>query len=562
MTHRQTTADTVPPTPTSAGDTHEVTNTPPVLSGHNAFDADPALAEALHREGAGWAESRARALGAQVGDPDTQERARLANRNIPEFRPFDRYGNRVDVVEYHPAYHELMAQAMDAEVHSLAWSAPKPGGHVARAAMSYLWNQIENGVGCPTGMAYAAIPLLRTQTETTAWADKMQATAYDPRVIPIAEKAAITVATTLTEKHGGCDLRANSTKATPENGGGAGQEYRLTGHKWFCSAPMGDVFLTTAITPNGPGLFAAPRFLPDGRRNRIFIQGLKEKCGNRSNASSHVEFSDTWALLIGDEGEGIKKAMTDVHFTRLDFAAGSTGLMRQALSLAIHYGRHRRAFQRSLVDLPLMSNILADLALDVEGSLALCMRIARAVDQSETNETARLLARIGPPMAKYWCCKRAPGFTAETLECMGGNGYIEDAPMARLYREAPLNGIWEGSSNMVALDVFRAAEREVGSLEAVLAEIDTVRGADAAIDRGLASLKDALADKGNWEFGARRLVERMAILWQAALLRQHAPAAVADAFVASRLAGDNGPLFGRLTDPAGAQTIIERALAN
>ncbi|MCW9034720.1 MAG: acyl-CoA dehydrogenase family protein [Rhodospirillales bacterium] len=560
MTHRHTTANTVALTPTSTGDTHEVTNTPPTLSGYNAYNADPALGEALHRENAGWAESRAHHLGASVGNPDMQERARLANRHIPEFRPFDSYGNRVDIVEYHPAYHELMTTAMEAEVHSLAWSTDKPGGHVARAAMSYLWNQVENGVGCPTGMAYAAIPLLRTQPETKAWADKMQATTYDPRIMPIEEKSAITVATTLTEKHGGCDLRANTTTAAPVDHGGAGQAYRLTGHKWFCSAPMGDVFLTTAITPNGPGLFAAPRFLPDGGRNRIFIQGLKEKCGNRSNASSHVEFSDTWALLIGEEGEGIRKAMTDVHYTRLDFAAGSTGLMRQALSQAMHYGRHRRAFQRSLVDLPLMSNILADLALDVEGSLAMCLRIARAVDETGTDPTAALLARIGPPMAKYWCCKRAPGFVAEALECIGGNGYIEDAPMARLYREAPLNGIWEGSSNMVALDVFRAAEREPGSLDAVLAEIESVRGTDTPLDRALEGLKDALANKTTWEFQARRLVERMALLWQAALLRQHASTPIADAFIASRVVEGHGPLFGRLNSPNAVQEILDRAL--
>lgn len=560
MAHRATTANTVAPTPTSAGDTHEVTNTPPILSDYNAFDADPALGEALHRENAGWAETRARRLGTSVGNPEMQERARLANRHIPEFRPFDSYGNRVDIVEYHPAYHELMSHAMEAEVHSLAWSADKPGGHVARAALSYLWNQVENGVGCPTGMAYAAVPLLRGQPETLDWANKMQATQYDPRVVPIDDKDAITVATTLTEKHGGCDLRANSTTAKPINGGGAGQAYHLTGHKWFCSAPMGDVFLTTAMTPGGPGLFAAPRFLPDGSRNRIFIQGLKDKCGNRSNASSHIEYADTWALLLGEEGEGIRKAMTDVHYTRLDFAAGSTGLMRLALSLALHYGRHRRAFQRSLVDLPLMSNVLADLALEIEGSIALCMRIARAIDEADHDDNAAQLARIGPPMAKYWCCKRAPGFIAETLECMGGNGYIEDAPMARLYREAPLNGIWEGSSNMVALDVFRAAERDPGCMEAVLGEIDMARGSDKMLDAAADAIRDDLADLAGREFRTRRLVERLALLWQAALLRQHAPAAVADAFIASRIVEGHGPLYGRLNDPRGVELILDRAL--
>ncbi|MDD9876936.1 MAG: acyl-CoA dehydrogenase family protein [Magnetovibrio sp.] len=552
----QTDAGSVQPIAANAADTHEVPNTPPALAGHNAFDADPALAEALGREGAGWAEAKARKLGAVVGDPEVQAKARAANRNLPEFRPYDSYGQRVDVVEYHPAYHELMAAAMDAEVHSLAWTAPEPGGHVARAALSYLWNQVENGVGCPTGMAYAAVPVLRSQPETADWAEKMLGTRYDPRLVPIGEKSSITVATTLTEKHGGCDLRAYSTEARPVNG----QPYLLTGHKWFCSAPMGDILLTTAITENGPGLFVAPRFLPDGSRNRFFIQGLKDKCGNRSNASSHIEYKDCWALLIGDEGAGVRTAMTDVHYTRLDFAVGSSGLMRLALSLAIHYGRHRRAFQRSLVDLPLMSNILADLALDVEGSLALSMRIARALDEAGSDETAAKLARIGPPLAKYWCCKRAPGFVAEALECMGGNGYIEDAPMARLYREAPLNGIWEGSSNMVCLDVFRAAEREPGSLEAVFAEIAAAAGAHAALDTAARDLQDAFAEPGNREFRARRLVERLALLWQAALLVQYAPAAVAEAFVATRVIEGHGPLFGRLDDAAGVDAIIERAL--
>jgi putative acyl-CoA dehydrogenase len=553
--------DGVSPIPAQQGDSHEVTNTPPVLAGHNAYDADPALAEALHREGAGWAEARARRLGAMVGNQAIQAKARQANRNIPEFRPFDSYGRRVDVVEYHPAYHDLMSLAMEAEVHSLAWTASEKGGHVARAALSFLWNQVENGVGCPTGMAYAAVPVLRSQPETAVWAQKMLGTKYDPRLVPIEEKSAITVATTLTEKHGGCDLRANSTTAEPLGQRGSGKAYRLTGHKWFCSAPMGDVWLTTAMTANGPGLFAAPRFLPDGSRNRCFIQGLKEKCGNRSNASSHIEYHDAWAVLLGEEGEGVRKAMTDVHYTRLDFAAGSSGLMRQALSLAIHYGRHRRAFQRALVDLPLMSNILADLALDVEGSLALSMRIARALDEAAGDERAAKLSRIGPPLAKYWCCKRAPGFVAEALECMGGNGYIEDAPMARLYREAPLNGIWEGSSNMVCLDVFRAADRDPACLEAVFDEIFAGTSGNAALKQAAEQTRGDFAHPGNREFRARRLVERLALLWQASLLVQHAPVAVSDAFVASRIVEGHGPLFGRLDDAKGVTDILERALA-
>ena len=557
----QITADTVTPAAPSPFDSHEVTNTPLPLAGHNGYQADAPLREALHREGAGWAEERARNLGAQVGDPEVQELSRLANRHIPEFRPYDSYGRRVDIVEYHPAYHDLMSRAIAAEVHSLAWTAKKPGGHVARAAMSYLWNQIESGVGCPTGMTYAAVPVLRTQPETIPWADRLLSTRYDPRVIPGEEKQGATVATTLTEKHGGCDLRANATTAKPLNARGPGQPYLLTGHKWFCSAPMGDILLTTALTEKGPGLFVAPRFLDDGTRNRFFVQALKEKCGNRSNASSHIEFHNTWALLLGEEGKGIRTAMTDVHFTRLDFAVGSSGLMRWALNLALHYGRSRRAFQRSLVDLPLMSNILADLALELEGNIALCFRAARALDEAAGDRAAAALSRIGPPVAKFWCCKRPPAFIAEALECIGGNGYIEDMPMARLYREAPLNGIWEGSSNMVCLDVFRAIDREPDSFDALFADMDLGRGAHASLDRAIDDLKAEMSRSGAHEFMARRIVERLALVWQASLLVRHAPTAIADAFVRTRIVEGHGPLFGRLDDSAVVDLLHQRALA-
>lgn len=557
----QITADTVVPTAPSAFDSHEVTNTPSPLAGHNAYASDMPLREALHREGAGWAEQKARDLGAQVGDPEIQELSRLANRHIPEFRPYDSTGNRVDVVEYHPAYHELMARAMAAEVHSLAWTARQQGGHVARAAMSYLWNQIESGVGCPTGMAYAAVPVLNSQPDTAIWAERLLSTRYDPRLIPASQKLGSTVATTLTEKHGGCDLRANATVATPVNGRGPGQAYLLTGHKWFCSAPMGDIMLTTAITDNGPGMFVAPRFLDDETRNRYFIQAIKEKCGNRSNASSHIEFHNTWAQLLCEEGAGIRAAMTDVQYTRLDFAVGSTGLMRWALNLALHYGRSRRAFQRSLVDLPLMSNILADLALELEGNIAMCFRTARALDEAAGSPEAAALSRIGTPVAKFWCCKRPPAFVAEALECIGGNGYIEDMPMARLYREAPLNGIWEGSSNMVCLDVFRAIEREPASFEAVFADIEEGRGAYTSLDAAMESLKTGLSRTGSHEFMARRTVERLAMVWQASLLARNAPAAVADAFIRTRIEEGHGPLFGRLDDQKAVYQLHERAMA-
>ena len=401
------------------------------------------------------------ALGAAAGEAEWQEHAHLANKHEPVLKSHDRFGHRIDAVEFHPSYHALMGLAFGSGVHSLAWTANRPGAHTARAALSYLWNQIENGVGCPTGMAYSSIPSLRRVTAIRDhWEDKVLAEGYDARPIPVTEKSAATIGMALTEKQGGSDLRANATRAVAVNGGGPGGEYRLAGHKWFCSAPMSDAFLTLAQTDNGPSCFFVPRSLPDGTRNRFFIQRLKDKCGNRANASSEIEYDDTYAILVGEEGRGVRAAIEMAHLTRLDFAIGSAGLMRWALNLTLHHTHNRRTFQRVLAEHPMMSNVLADLCLESEAATALAFRLARAVDEAAAgSEEARLLERILTPVAKFWNCKRAPAFVAECLECHGGNGFVEEQPMPRLYREAPLNGIWEGTGNMICLDVLRALNR-------------------------------------------------------------------------------------------------------
>lgn len=539
--------------------THEVTNQPPPLEGYNAYEQDGALIEAL-REGAGWAEDQARALGALVGSARLQELARQANRHSPELRTHDRFGHRIDAVEYHPAYHELMALAFGAEVHSLAWTAKRPGAHLARAVLSFLWNQGENGVGCPTGMAFGSIPALRYLPDIAGdWEGKVLSSHYDPRQIPVVQKAGATIGETLTEKQCGSDLRAVTTRAHALGWGGPGAEYELTGHKWFCSAPMSDAFFTLAQTDRGPSCFFVPRWLPDGARNPILIQRLKDKCGNRSNASAEIEFQGTWARLVGEDGRGIRVVLEMSHLTRFDFAVGSAGLMRQALTQALHHANHRGAFQRRLVDQPLMLNVLADLAVESEAATVLTMRLARALDEAERDEQARTFARLVTPIAKYWICKRAPTFVAETLECIGGNGYVEESVMPRLYREAPLNGIWEGTANLVCLDVLRAMRQEPGSLAVLLAEVGEACGANPCLGTFVRRLEHELTDGTEHELRARRLVEMMALAIQGALLVRSSPPAIADAFCASRLGGDWGHAFGTLPAGAAADQIIKRA---
>lgn len=531
------------------------------LTDINVFTDDAILQDIITREAASWITPHAAGLGASAGDPVWQEHARLANTHTPILRTHDRFGNRIDQVEFHPSYHALMQRAFGAGVHALAWTTREPRAHTGRAVMSYVWNQIENGTGCPTGMAYSAIPTLRlVPAIRDAWESKALAMDYDARFIAAQDKRAVTIGMALTEKQGGSDLRANITTARAECERTPGAAYRLTGHKWFCSAPMSDAILTLAQTPAGPACFFVPRILPDGTTNRVFIQRLKDKCGNRSNASSEIEFNDTYALLVGDEGRGIRTVIEMAHLTRLDFAVGSAGLMRWALTLTLHHTDHRHAFGRALSAQPLMQNVLADLCLESEAATRLAFRLARAVDDADGGDaSARLLERLLTPVAKYWNCKRATAFIAECLECHGGNGFVEEHAMPRLYREAPLNGIWEGTGNMLCLDVLRAMRREPDSVTTLLAELHKARGANRHLDEAMETLAVDLRDGHDLEQRARHIAASIATTFEAALLAQHAPNAVADAFVASRLGGLANRAYGSLPRGADSARIIARS---
>jgi putative acyl-CoA dehydrogenase len=541
--------------------THTVTNQPPPLENYNLYESDPALREALEREGAGWAADKVSALGKVVGEEHVIQLGHLANRHVPELRTFDRYGQRIDEVEYHPAYHELMRLVIQHEIPSIAWTARRPGGHVAHAALVYLFTQVESGVGCPTTMTYAVVPALRNQPDIAAeWEPRILSTAYDPRCIPASEKAGVTVGMAMTEKQGGSDVRANTTRARVIGTPGAGGEYELGGHKWFCSAPMCDGFLTLAYTEQEAlSCFFVPRWRPDGTRNPFFVQRLKDKLGNRSNASSEIEYDGTWARMVGEEGRGVRTIIDMVHHTRLDCTAAAAGLMRQALIQAMHHATHRQAFGRPLVEQPLMQNVLADLAVEVEAATVLSMRIARAFDEAESDASARVFARIATAVGKYWLNKRAPGFIVEAMECLGGAGYVEESIVPRLYREAPLNGIWEGSGNVICLDVLRAMYREPESIEVFLAEVGRARGGDARLDATLDALEKELADPTDLELRARRVTETMALALEGSLLLRHAPAAVADAFSASRLGTDARRAYGTMSRDVDFGAILARA---
>lgn len=528
-------------------------NQPPPLVGYNAWSEDPILLESVSREGGGWIAQRAHRIGELVGSERVQTLAAQANRYAPELRTHDRFGNRIDAVEYHPAYHELMALAFGAGLHSLAWTEEIRGAWVARAALNYLWNQAENGIACPVTMTFAAVRVLRNDPGLAAeWEPKLLANDYDPRLLPISNKRAVTIGMAMTERQGGSDLRANSTQAAPLGGG----EYELNGHKWFCSAPMSDAFFTLARTKSGLTCFFVPRSLPDGSRNRFFIQRLKDKCGNRSNASSEIEYRSTRARIIGEDGRGIATLIEMAHLTRFDIVIASAGMMRTALNQALHHALHREAFGRRLVEQPLMQNVLADLALETEAAALLAFRLARAFDRSAGDEYERLLMRLTTPIAKYWLCKRLPPVAVEAMECLGGSGYVEEAPLARLYREAPLNGIWEGSGNVICLDVLRSIQHEPESIEALITEIG--RGGDR-MKRSVATISKLLKEAGEIESRARRIVESIAIALEAALMLQHASPEAADAFCASRLEGDWGRAFGTLPTGSRCEAIVERA---
>ncbi|HEV2675654.1 MAG TPA: acyl-CoA dehydrogenase family protein [Aliidongia sp.] len=541
--------------------THEVVNQVPFLPDVNLYEGDAILRETVDREGGGWAEQDLAAFGAVCGSEATRELARQANRHLPELKTHDRRGERIDLVEYHPSYHELMRISFGAGVHSYAWNNKRPGAHVARAALSYLWNQAENGTACPTGMNYSAVPIIQqTAVIGETWAPALNSTAYDPRPIHISKKTGATIGMTLTEKQGGSDLRANTTRAVAVDGAGPGALYEITGHKWFCSAPMCDGFYTLAYTDRGPTCFIIPRILPDGSRNNFFIQRLKDKLGNRSNASSEVEFRNTLAYALSEEGRGIRAAVGMIHLTRLDFTLGSAAMMRHALTQALHHTSHRSAFQRRLIDQPLMRNVLADLAVDSEASTLLAFRVARACDEVQRgDEGARRFERIAVAIAKYWTCKRASAFIHEALECHGGNGFVEEHLMARLYREAPLNSIWEGSGNVIVLDVMRAFQREPDSIAAFLDEVKKAKNADHRLDKHIARLEQELSNLADFEHRGRHLVEMMVFALQGALLVQHSTPAVADAFCAARLDGRWGRAFGTLPPDVDMEAILSRA---
>ncbi|XTV30654.1 DNA alkylation response protein [Streptomyces sp. P10-4] len=536
--------------------THDVTNQAPPLAPYDA-SADPALLEGLRREGAGWAEDDIRRLGASAGSAEAQEWGELANRHEPVLRTHDRYGHRVDEVEFHPSWHHLMRTAVAEGLAGAPWADDRPGAHVARTAGGLVWGHTEAGHGCPTSMTYAAVPALRAQPDLAkVYEPLLTSREYDPELRVPTEKPGLLAGMGMTEKQGGSDVRTNTTTATPTGEPGV---YTLRGHKWFTSAPMCDVFLVLAQAPGGLSCFLVPRVLPDGSRNTFRIQRLKDKLGNRSNASSEPEFDRTVAWLVGPEGRGVKTIIEMVNCTRLDCVMSSATLMRKTLVEAGHHARHRSAFGARLIDQPLMRNVLADLALESEAATTLTLRLAGAADRAVRGDAGeRAFRRIATAVGKYWVTKRGPAFTAEALECLGGNGYVEDSGMPRHYREAPLLSIWEGSGNVNALDVLRALGREPDSADALFSEFALARGADARLDTAVAALKDQLAETD--QVGARRLVERMALALQASLLVRHAPHPVADAFCATRLGGDWGHAFGTLPAGTDLDAVLERAL--
>ncbi len=540
--------------------THEVLNQVPSLANYNLYASDTALQEAVRREGAAWIEERGRQLGAQLGTEEVIRWGFDANNYPPELHTHDTRGERIDEVRFHPAWHNLMRLAVEFGVHNLPWTEPQPGAHVGRAALMYLVGQNEAGHSCPISMTYASVPTLRRQPSLAqTWTPRLASTDYDCRFLPAEQKRGALLGMAMTEKQGGSDVRANTSRAAPVSGGGPGQAYRLTGHKWFCSAPMCDAFLVLAQAPAGLSCFLLPRWTPEGRRNAFFIQRLKNKLGNRSNASSEIEFADAFAWLVGEEGRGVRTIVEMVNHTRLDCMLGSAGLMRQAVVQAAHHARHRAAFGKPLIDQPLMQNVLADLCLESEAATILAMRVARAYDSGADSE--QHFRRLATAVGKYWLCKRGAGHVAEALECLGGNGYVEDAVMPRLFRESPLNSIWEGSGNVICLDVLRAIGTEPQTLEYLWAEIDAGRGGDRRLDQAAARLRDQWAQLAGEPTQARRLVERLALVLQGSLLVRHAPSEVADAFCASRLADDWGKAFGTLPTDVQFRAIIDRATA-
>jgi putative acyl-CoA dehydrogenase len=540
-------------------DTHEVSNLSSELCDYNMYTGDAALCEAVRREGGQWAEGELNEFGKLTGSADYLELGTLANKFQPEFDTHDRFGNRIDLVKFHPAYHQLMKTSIEHGLHASPWTAPGPGAHVARAARTYLHTQVEAGHGCPITMTFAALPSLRLQPDLARiWEPKITARVYDPRNVPMEQKQGVTIGMAMTEKQGGSDVRTNSTRAHPVGTGGPGQAYELVGHKYFVSAPMCDAFLVLAQAPGGLSCFLLPRWRPDGSKNPMQVLRLKKKMGNASNASSETELRGALAWMVGEEGRGVRTIIEMVSMTRFDCMIGSSAGMRMAASQALHHCARRSAFGKLLNQQPLMQNVLADLALESEAATTLTMRMARAMD-SRADAHEDLLVRLVTAVGKYWICKRTPNHAYEAMECIGGSGVMEDSMMPRLFRESPVNAIWEGSGNVQCLDVLRALSKTPAVVDAFFAEVGQARGAHAALDRHVADLAGDFKDLQDFEYRARDIVDRMALAMQASLLVRHAPGFVSDAFCRSRLEQQGHHNYGSLPRGVDVAAIIARA---
>lgn len=543
--------------------TQDVFNQSTSLVDYNAFQGDTALREAVLRHGGGDAGDVLHAHGAVTGSADVIEWGFLANEFKPRFDSHDRQGHRVDLVKYHDAYHKLMKLGLESGLHASPWLRPGPGAHVARAGLYYLQSQVESGHGCPLTMTFASVPTLKlTAAIADEWLPKVLACAYDPRNVPHTEKQAVTIGMGMTEKQGGSDVRSNTTRAVAASASGPGEPYELAGHKWFTSAPMCDAFLVLAQADRGLSCFLVPRWRPDGSKNQIQVQRLKNKMGNVSNASSEVELHGALGWMVGEEGRGVRSIIEMVAMTRFDCMVGSSASQRQAVAQAVNHARDRVAFGAALINQPLMRNVLADLQLEVEGAIAMTMRMAEALDNSQDSsggEHDALLLRLGLPTGKYWICKRTPCHTYEAMECLGGNGVTEDFITARLYRDAPINAIWEGSGNVQALDMLRALQTSADVLDAWFGELALTQGASPELDRAVIELKGFLADRKDSEYRARFLIEQLALIMQASLLVRGGCSAVADAFIASRIHSQGDRNYGTLPRGLDIAAILERA---
>jgi putative acyl-CoA dehydrogenase len=549
-------------TPESAQDQATAQNQAPPLTGYNLFLSDRTLVQAVEREGAGWAREQISNLGRFLGTEEAQRWGFEANENKPVLHTHDRFGNRRDEVIFHPAWHNLMRSSVENRLHRLPWEKhPGSGAHVARAALLMLAVQNEAGHTCPISMTYSAVAALRAEPELASeWEPRILSSSYDPQFAPSQQKSGVLLGMGMTEKQGGSDVRANTTRAERI---GNSREYLITGHKWFCSAPMCDAFLILAQAPKGLSCFLLPRWTPAGERNHFHIQRLKDKLGNRSNASSEVEFAQAWAHLVGEEGRGIQTIIEMVNHTRLDCSIAAAGLMRQSLTQATHHAKHRKAFGKLLIEQPLMRNVLADLTIESEAATLLMVRLAHSFDARESNDRERAFCRIATAIAKYWLCKRSPAVVGEAQECLGGNGYVEESIMPRLYREAPLYSIWEGSGNVMCLDVLRALTKDPATLEALLAEFQSTAGADKRLDNYVTAIQERFSAKASNgspqsvnDYAARELTEKLALALQASLVIRHSSPAVADAFISSRLADQHGNAFGTLPASADTNAIV------